>query len=71
MPNTWNYRIPVVTERKPKADELYLRALEAKYKSLALLKTRDVLPIIKMYDKCLDDFDAAIEYYKRLAEEER
>lgn len=27
-PNTWNFRVPVVTERKPTADELYLKALE-------------------------------------------
>lgn len=28
LPNTWNYCIPVLTERKPTADELYLKALE-------------------------------------------
>ncbi len=33
-PNTWNYRIPVVTERKPTADELYLRALKEKHECI-------------------------------------
>ena len=56
---------------KPTADELYLRALEAKYKCLALIKSKDVLSIIDMSNKCLEDFDAAIAHYKRLAEEDQ
>lgn len=67
-PNTWNYRIPVTTERKPTADELYLRALEAKYRCAALMKSKDVWSSPSMYDECLKDFDAAIGYYKRLVE---
>ena len=70
-PNTWNYRIPVVTERKPTADELYLRALATKYKYIVLLKTNGLLAVADVYDKYFEDFDAAISHYKRLAEESR
>nr|DAN99232.1 MAG TPA: hypothetical protein [Caudoviricetes sp.] len=62
-----NFRIPVMTERKPTADELYLQALEAKYKCVALVKSKDVWSSDNMYNECLRDFDAAIEYYKKLA----
>lgn len=55
---------------KPTADELYPRALEAKYKSMALVKSKDVLSIIDMYDKCREDFDEAISHYKELVEKE-
>ena len=41
-PNTWNYCIPVLTERKPTVDEMYLQALEAKYRCAALMKSKDV-----------------------------
>lgn len=70
MPNTWNFRIPVVTERKPTVDELYLQVLEAKYKCAALMKSKDVWSSPNMYDECLKDFDAAIAHYKRLVEKE-
>lgn len=70
-PNTWNYCIPVVTEHKPTADELYLQVLEAKYKCAALMTSKDVWSRPSMYDECLKDFDAAIAHYKRLAEEGR
>lgn len=63
-----NYRIPVVTEHKPTADELYLQVLEAKYRCAALMKSKDVWSSPNMYDECLKDFDAAIGYYKRLVE---
>lgn len=33
-PNTWNYSISVVTERKPTADELFLQALKAKHECI-------------------------------------
>ena len=52
-------------------DELYLRALEAKYKCLALIKSKDVLSIIDMSNKCLEDFDGAISHYKELVEKEQ
>lgn len=67
-PNTWNYYIPVTTERKPTVDEMYLQALEAKYRCAALMKSKDVWSSPSMYDECLKDFDAAIGYYKRLVE---
>lgn len=70
-PNTWNYRIPVVTERKPTVDELYLQVLETKYKCIALMKSKDVWSSPIMYDECFKDFDAAIAYYKQLVEEGR
>lgn len=41
-PNTWNYRIPVVTERKPIVDELYLQALKAKHECLIAYRQRNV-----------------------------
>lgn len=66
--NPNNFRIPVVTERKPTADELYLQTLEAKYRCAALMKSKDVWSSPNMYDECLKDFDAAIGYYKRLVE---
>lgn len=69
--NPNNYRTPVVTERKPTADELYLQALEAKYTYVVSLKTSGVLAIADMYNKYFEDFDAAISHYKRLAEESR
>ena len=49
-------------------DELYLRALEAKYKCLALIKSKDVFSIIDMSNKCIEDFDEAISHYKELVE---
>lgn len=71
MNNLRNLRIPVVTERKPTADKLYLQVLEAKYKCIALMKSKDGWSSLSMYDECLKDFDAAIAHYKRLVEEER
>lgn len=68
LPNTWNYCIPVLTERKPTVDEMYLQALEAKYRCAALMKSKDIWSSPNMYDECLKDFDAAIGYYKRLVE---
>lgn len=49
-----NYRIPVVTEREPTADELYLQALKAKYKYAT-------------YDEYLKEINETIEHYKKLA----
>ena len=65
-----NVAIKTGSSRELTVDELYLRALEAKYKCLALIKSKDVLSIINMSNKCLEDFDAAIAHYKRLAEED-
>lgn len=65
-----NVAIKAESSRELTVDELYLRALEAKYKCLALIKSKDVLSIIDMSNKCLEDFDGAISHYKRLAEED-
>ena len=65
-----NVAIKAGSSHELTVDELYLRALEAKYKCLALIKSKDVLSIIDMSNKCLEDFDAAIAHYKRLAEED-
>ncbi len=52
--NTWSFLIPIVTERKPTAYELYLQALEAKYKYAD-------------YGEYLKNLDEAIEHYKKSA----
>lgn len=59
--------VPVVTERKPTVDELYLQTLEAKYRCAALMKSKDVWSSPNMYDECLKEFNEAIEHYKKLA----
>ena len=64
-PNTWNYRIPVVTGHKPTADELYLRALMAKHECLIAYRQRNVTS--QTLFECTRDFDTAIEHYKKLA----
>ena len=65
-----NVAIKAESSREITVDELYLRALEAKYKCLALIKSKDVLSIIDMSNKCHEDFDAANAHYKRLTEED-
>lgn len=71
-PNTWNYRIPVVTERKPTVDELYLRALKEKHECLAELIRANFSTEGPTMRACHSDYDAAIEHYKKLAwKEER
>ena len=67
-----NYRIPIVTERKPTADELYLRALKAKHECIIGYNrvgcARNYIP----FQDCIKEFDKAIEHYKKLAwKEER
>ena len=65
-----NYRIPVVTERKPTADELYLQALKEKHECLIAYRQRDVTK--QTLFECTRDFNEAIEHYKKLAwKEER
>lgn len=65
-----NYRIPVVTERKPTADELYLRALKEKYECLAELISANFSTEGPTMRGCHNDYDEAIEHYKKLAWEE-
>ena len=66
-----NVAIKAEPSRELTVDELYLRALEAKYKCLALIKSKDVLSIIDMSNKCFEDFDGAISHYKELVEKEQ
>lgn len=65
-----NVAIKAESSHELTVDELYLRALEAKYKCLALIKSKDVSSIIDMSNKRHEDFDAAIAHYKRLTEED-
>nr|DAJ50133.1 MAG TPA: hypothetical protein [Caudoviricetes sp.] len=69
-PNTWNYRIPVVTGHKPTADELYLQALKAKHECIVgYLGAGYKFNYIPLQD-CEREFNGAIGYYKKLAMEE-
>ena len=69
-PNTWNYRIPVVAERKPTADELYLRALELRAEYI--VKASQVGTLKIDHGPLVEEMKAAIEHYKKLAwKEER
>lgn len=69
-PNTWNYRIPVVTGHKPTADELYLQALKAKHECIVgYLSAGYKFNCIPLQD-CEREFNGAIGYYKKLAMEE-
>lgn len=67
MPNTWNYRIPVVTERKPTADELYLQALKAKHDCIIGYTRAGCLWNYIPLQECMKEFDEAVEHYKKLA----
>lgn len=71
-PNTWNYRIPIVTERKPTADELYLQALRAKHERIVgYLSAGYKFNWVPLQD-CEKEFNEAIKHYKKLAwKEER
>lgn len=70
-PNTWNFRIPVVTERKPTADELYFQALKAKHECIVgYLSAGYKFNYIPLQD-CEKEFNAVIEHYKKLVEEGR
>lgn len=72
-PNTWNYCIPVVTEHKPTADELYLQALKAKHECLAAYGLANYSTSGRTMEACRREFDEAIKHYKKLLawEEER
>ena len=72
-PNTWNYRIPVVAEHKPTADELYLQALTAKHECLAAYGRANYSTSGRTMEACRREFDEVIEHYKKLLawEEER
>lgn len=66
-----NYCIPVVTERKPTADELYLQALREKHKCLVELIRANFSTEGPTVRACHSDYDEAIRYYRELAEEGR
>lgn len=66
-PNTWNYRIPVVTEHKPTDDELYLQALKAKHECIVgYLSAGYKFNYVPLQD-CEKEFNEAIKHYKKLA----
>ena len=66
-----NFRIPVVTEHKPTADELYLQALKAKHECIVgYLSAGYKFNCIPLQD-CEREFNGAIGYYKKLAMEEK
>lgn len=72
MPNTCNYRIPVVTEHKPTADELYLQALIAKHECIAGYERAGCAQNYIPFQECMKEFDETVEHYKKLAwKEER
>ena len=71
-PNTWNYRIPVVTEHKPTADELYLQALKAKHERIVGYLSAGYKFNYTPLQDCEKEFNETIEHYKKLAwKEER
>ena len=67
MPNTWNYRIPVVAERKVTADELYLQALKAKHECLVGYTRAGCTWNYIPFQECMKEFDETVEHYKKLA----
>lgn len=68
---TNNFRIPVITERKVTADELYLQALREKHKCLVELINANFSAEGPTVNACHSDYDEAIEHYKRLVERQR
>ena len=52
-------------------DELYLQALKAKHERIAAYVEADSYVNIKHITSCIEDFDAAIDHYKRLIEKEQ
>ena len=64
-----NFRIPVVTERKPTADELYLRALEIRADYIVRAAQVGTL---KIDDGPIpEELKKAIHHYRNLAWKER
>ena len=69
-PNTWNYCIPVLTERKPTVDEMYLRALELR--ADYIVKAAQVGTLRTDNGPLVEEIKRAIRHYKKLAwKEER
>lgn len=62
-----NFRIPVVTERKVTADELFLQVLRAKHECIVgYLQAGFRFNYTPLQD-CEKEFNEAINHYKRLA----
>lgn len=62
-----NFCIPVMTERKPTADELYLQALKAKHECIVgYLSAGYKFNYVPLQD-CEKEFNGAIAHYKKLA----
>lgn len=69
---TNNFRIPVVTERKPTADELYLKALIAKHECLVGYTRAGCTGNYIPFKECMKEFNETVGHYKKLAwKEER
>ena len=67
-----NFRIPVVTEHKPTADELYLKALIAKHECIIKYNLANCARNYIPFSDCIKEFNEAIEHYRELAwKEER
>lgn len=64
---TNNFRIPIVTERKVTADELYLQALTAKHECIIGYVNAGCKSIFIPFQDCKKEFDEAIKHYKKLA----
>ena len=65
--NRNSFRIPIVTERKPTADELFMQALKAKHECIVgYLQAGFMFNYTPLQD-CEKEFNEAIEHYKKLA----
>nr|DAT19250.1 MAG TPA: hypothetical protein [Caudoviricetes sp.] len=65
--NPNSFRIPIVTERKPTADELFMQALKAKHECIVgYLQDGFRFNYTPLQD-CEKEFNEAIEHYKKLA----
>ena len=67
-----DYRIPVVTERRVTADELFLKVLTAKHECIVGYARAGCMGNYIPFQECMKEFDETVEHYKRLAwKEER
>lgn len=67
-----NYRIPVVAERKPTADELYLQALKMKHECIIGYRNAGCSWTYTPFQECMKELNETVEHYKKLAwKEER
>ena len=67
-----NFRLPVVAERKPTADELFLQALKAKHECIIGYRNAGCSWTYTPFQECMKELNETVEHYKRLAwKEER